>query len=266
VGSLSRRLEALEQRRVTRSVHKPMSEEQQKEQWLQNGAWRQIHENHSREEWYARDVIKLLLPRGEFAGMGIEEFRGRLKEWRPPIDERAIERVSARMAYDLEPPAAEMACPPEWREAFEAADELRERFMAVPTEALAEIFVVAHDLREGVLGDGGDGAIEGSAAELECWGITEELALRAVGPDVEEIPDKERMRRLREILVDFITASWVIGSSNISPECSKKGAMDEHISGVEEPVRGDTGRVRAGLRPALSRRRAAAEDLLRRRA
>lgn len=147
-----------------------------------------------------RGVVKLLLPRGDFDGVGLEGFRDRLRAWRPPLDERTIERITARMAYYGQPPAAGMACPPEWREAFEAADELRERYLAVPPETLAGIFVAAHDLEKGA----SNGRVEEDmAAELARWGITADLERKAVGPDSDEVPEEEHVRRLREALSDL---------------------------------------------------------------
>ena len=205
MGSVNRRrLERLEQQRSPQPAHepmKPMSEAQEKERWLVSAKTRRIHENRDPGEQHVRGIIKLLLPRGEFDGMDLEEFRDRLRAWRPPLDESAIERITARMSYYRQPPATDMACPPEWHESFEAADELRERYLAVPPETLAGIFVAASDLQKG---ESKDGRVEEQLAdELESWGITAELEREAVGPDSDEIPEEERERRLREALSDL---------------------------------------------------------------
>jgi hypothetical protein len=93
-----------------------------------------------------------------------------------------------------------MVCPPEWREAFSAADELREKHAAIPVETYAQMLVAAHDLEEeGDLDEVG----ELLDTELGRWGITAELEMRAIGPDVEGIPAEEHSRRLREILADI---------------------------------------------------------------
>jgi hypothetical protein len=159
--------------------------------------------NHNREEFSADDLIRLFRSRRELHGMTTEELHGRLLAWRPPIARGAIERVMARAIYNQEEGTENMVCPPAWREAFEAADELRERYLAIPTETLAEIFVAAHDLQAGDLGDDDVAAATERLAELsERWGITRELQDQAVGPDSEEIPKEERGRRIREVLAE----------------------------------------------------------------
>lgn len=110
--------------------------------------------------------------------------------WRPPLDPGAVERVVARTIFDREEGTENMVCPPEWRESFEAAEELRERYAVVPVQTHARWTLEA----------AADNAEE--CAEAESFGITEELYLKAVGPDAEDITDAEFLRRLRVVLAE----------------------------------------------------------------
>ena len=92
-----------------------------------------------------------------------------------------------------------MVCPPELRESFAAADELREKYMAVPDEVLARWSIWQHELEEG----DGDDLEEKLAREADAHGVTEELVLAAIGPDADEVGDEECRRRLRETLADL---------------------------------------------------------------
>ncbi len=200
MGSVRRRLEALERQRplAKPTVRSPADD---KEEWLHYARVRRFIDRPYRNDWLVAGEIRLLLPRGDFDGMDLEGFRGRLRAWHPPLDERAIDRITARMAYDGLPPATDMGCPPEFLESFEAADELRERIVAVPPETLAEVFVALHDLEEGE-GDR-EHAEELLYALEERWGIGAELMRQAIGPDADEVSEKERMRRAKEIFAEL---------------------------------------------------------------
>lgn len=206
MGGLIRRLEDLERRKEGRRpcpAPKPPTGQEAKERWL---AYAKVRRSAATgggkrtEEVHVRDVARVLRPRGELDGSDLEGFRDRLRQWRPPLDEHAILRVTARMAYDGEPPADGMECPPEWREAFEAAEELLERYTTAPAEDLARIFVAANDIDEG---EGDAAAQELVAGGRTHLGITDELLRASVGPDADEIPDEELGRRLMEVLADF---------------------------------------------------------------
>jgi hypothetical protein len=197
MAGLERRLVRLEER--TALKRREPSEEQRKRWWLETARVRRIHENRNPAEFSADDLIRLLRLQGELDGMTTEDLRARLLAWRPPIEPQAIERVMARTICNQEPGTENMTCPPAWRESFARADELRERYAAVPDETLARWTVMQHELEEG---DSREEVAETIAAEGERFGITEELMLRAIGPDVEEITDEERMRRLRENLAE----------------------------------------------------------------
>lgn len=198
MGSLERRLERLEGRvRLLRTPAppRPLTEDGRKERWLAGAKVCRHQDTHSGDEAYVRDVIALLAPRGELDG-DLQHVRRCLAAWRPPLSETAIERVSARMAYDGDLP---VECPQEWQEAFAAGEDLLARYLAVPVETLAEVLVALNE----AAGEGGDVPEDAAARELEPLGITQELAERAVGPDLSKIPDEESDRRLREVLAPF---------------------------------------------------------------
>jgi hypothetical protein len=204
VGSVRRRLEALERKRLPETVRKPAkprTEEQKKEDWLRHAKARRFMNRPYRDDWHVEDLIRLLLRRGNFDGMDLEGFRGRLRQWRPPVDEAAIDRVTAWMAHEGLPPATDMECPPVFRESFEAAATLRERIVAVPPEDLAEVFVALHDAEEGARDP--EHAEELLCALEERWGLDAELQDKAIGPDAEEVSEEERMRRVREVFAEL---------------------------------------------------------------
>lgn len=193
MGDLTRRLERLEGRHLLRAPvpPRPLTEQDRRARWLARAKLRRHDATYSREENQAGDVFRLLRLQGRIPETA-EELHAQLLAWRPPLDARAVERVLARTIYEREEGTAGMACPQEWRESFEAAEVLLERCLAAPDETLAEVLVAAEEWR-------GEDAHEG----LQALGITPELAEWAVGPDLDEIPDEERDRRLREILADF---------------------------------------------------------------
>jgi hypothetical protein len=199
MGSLERRLEALEEERgLARSEPRSeASEERRKRAWLATAKLRRRDETRNREEILADGLLRLFRSRGELEHMTTEEARGRLLAWRPRVDARAIERVLAGAIYRQEEGTENMVCPPEWREALEAAEELREKHAAIPDEVLARWAIVGRDVQEEEEEGGSD-----LEEDLEEYGITDELAMRAIGPDAEEIPDEERERRLVEILAE----------------------------------------------------------------
>lgn len=197
MGSLKNRLERLEDENAPRPEP---PEEEQKQHWLAVAKARRVIDNQNFDEFYAYDVFKALRRHGKLDGAETaEELRNRLLAWPPPPKERAVERVVARVIYEREQGTENMACPPEWRESFVAADELRERSAAVPDEHHARIVVMQYELEQG----GSDEIKRQIAAEHERLGLTDELLLKAIGPDAEEIPDEEQRRRLQEILAEY---------------------------------------------------------------
>ena len=196
-----RRLEQLERRReerTPRAAHEAVDGEKAKELWLRRAKARRL-EAHSTEEFHAGDVFRLLRAQGNLPGTA-EKLCARLFAWRPPLDPRAVERVVARLIYHRAEGTEGMECPPEWREAFEAAEELLGLYMDAPPEDLARIYVAARDIEEG---EGDDRLEERLDEEMDRLGITIDLVGDAVGPDGGEIPEQEVDRRLREALGDF---------------------------------------------------------------
>lgn len=194
MGSLKNRLDRLEDGNASAP-----SEEEQKQHWLAVGRASRVIENENFDEFYAYDVFKALRRHGKLDGVTTaEEFRSRVLAWPPPPKERAVERVVARTIYGREQGTENMVCPPEWRESFEAADELRKRSAAVPVEVRARLAVMQYELEQG----GSDEIARQVLAEVERLGFTDDLLLKVVGPDAEEIAEEERMRRLREVFAE----------------------------------------------------------------
>jgi hypothetical protein len=207
-GMRRRRLETLEHRRRQMSPaplgeRRPPNGEESKRRWLTDARVRRHDDTHSGEEFYARDVFRLLRSQGRLPDT-TKGLRAALLAWRPPLEKRAVERVLARVIFDEEAGTEGMACPPAWRDAFEAAEVLRDRYLSADPEVLARALVTGHDLEE----EENDEAMEERLAEemaaaLERLGMTDELHREALGPDIEEITEQERERRLSEILADF---------------------------------------------------------------
>jgi len=185
MGDLERRLLRLEGKNPGRT---PEVEEADKRHWLATARARRNHENRNRDEFHAHDIFRVLRLQGRL-GATTEEVRSQLRSWQPPPSERAVERVLARAIYEQEDGTEGMACSPEWRGAFVATDELRERYERVPDETLAWWVATKSEAE--------------IAREAEVYGITEDLIRRAMGPDLKEITDEEKWRRHREMLSDL---------------------------------------------------------------
>ncbi len=199
MGGLERRLRALEERHGPERSEP--SEEEAKRLWLERASARRgSFADEDWGEWRARDLIGLLRLQGRLPTT-TEELRNRLLAWRPPLDARAVERVLAKAIYGQEEGTANMLCPPAWRESLVAAEELREKYMAVPDETLARWSVGLWEREEGAEDEAS--LEEGLAREADAHGITEELMLAAAGPDAEEVGEVECGRRLRETLADL---------------------------------------------------------------
>lgn len=202
----SRRLERLEdarERRTPQGAPPGSAEDRKKERWLSAARVRRSNATHSRAELHAHDVFRVLRKQGELDGMDIEGVRARIKGWRPPLDGHAVDRVTARAAHDGEAVAEGLACPPEWRNAFEAAERVLERYLAAPPEAFAELYFETRAWEDVDGEEEEDRLSEPMVRGLGRLGITEEREREAVGPDVYEIPEEEYERRVAEILADF---------------------------------------------------------------
>ena len=203
-----RRLETLEHRRRQRSPapladRRPPNGEESKRRWLAHARVRRHDDTHSGEEFHARDIFRLLRSQGRLPNT-TKGLQAALLAWRPPLEKRAVERVLARAIFDGEAGTEGMACPPAWREAFEAAGVLRDRYLSVDPEVLARALVTDRNLEEGVNDEAMEERLsEERAAAMERLGLTDGLHREALGPDIEEITEQERERRLSEILADF---------------------------------------------------------------
>ena len=190
--SLKSRLERMEAREKPRE----QDEDAERRAWLATARVRAI-ENHDPDEFRAGDLLRLFRTQGRLEGATFERARDMALAWpTSPPSRWAVERVLSRMAYEGEPGTENMECPAEWREAWEAADELRERHAAVPVETLAAWIVIQHEHEA----EGGEGAAPELEGAGEPHGLTDELYRAAVGPDADGIGEPEEARRLREIL------------------------------------------------------------------
>jgi hypothetical protein len=201
VGSLRRELERL--RRQARPKRPTSSEaaELEKGYWL---ARRRVDRSWSTPEAvrHARSLIRLFRVQNILSEMSADELVERIVSWRPVPDggwlRSTAEREVGLAIYNQEPGTENMVCSSRWRESFEAGDELREKYDAIPDAVLAEAYV-----RLGRVEEGDEEALaEWSARYEEAFGITDELVRKAIGLDVEEISDEERNRRLHEYLAD----------------------------------------------------------------
>ena len=192
MSGLKRRLEYLEE---SVKAERFSDEDEEKRWWL---ARARVAQNEDRGDWHAADTIRLLRMQGRL-GTTTEDLRARLLAWRPALNEGAVERELARTIYLREPGTENMECPPEWAEAFEAADELRELYAAVPDETLARWSLETREAEQ----RGEDDPGRAAADDAEGYGITDAALWAAVGPDADEIPPEEAERRLREALADL---------------------------------------------------------------
>jgi len=124
-------------------------------------------------------------------GEAVEEIYDltRPKEWMREEEGPSwelVEREVALAIYRQEPGTENKVCPSLWRDSFVAGDEMRDRFLSVPDEALVEMVKGIRTLE----------------SLREEAGISEELVNRALGPDHEEIPEEEQVRRIIEYMAD----------------------------------------------------------------
>ena len=125
------RLEALENPRER-------DEDAERRAWLATARVRRVHENRGPDEFHAGELLRLFRVQGKLDGATFEQARDMVLAWpTSPPPPAATERVLSRMVCEGEPGTENMGCPPVWREAWEAADELRGRHKAVPVETLA---------------------------------------------------------------------------------------------------------------------------------
>ena len=194
MAGLERRLERLEAESRT-----AVDEDVWKQLWLNAKRGKRGREHRNPDESHAGGIFRVMRSQKRLAASR-EEAEAQILSWRPPPSEVATRRVVARAIYDQEEGTENMVCPPEWRESFSAGEEFRERYVAIPDEALVEAAFM--HLQE----------VEGDEDGLACWngqhgesfGITEDLLERAVGPAFDEITEEERIRRLNVYLADDV--------------------------------------------------------------
>jgi hypothetical protein len=194
MGSLERRLERLEAKNPGPTL---ADEEAWKQLWF--NAKRGSRNHHDPDEFHAGGIFRVMRSQKRLAASR-EEVEAQILSWRPPPSEVATRRVVARAIYDQEEGTENMVCPPEWRESFAAGEEFRERYVAIPDEALVEAFMRLQEVEEG----DEDGLFTWNVQHGEPFGITEDLLERAVGPDFGEITKEERIRRLNVYLADDV--------------------------------------------------------------
>jgi hypothetical protein len=194
MGSLERRLERLEAKNPGPTL---AEEEAWKQLWF--NAKRGSRDHHDPDEFHAGGIFRLMRSQKRLAATR-DEVEAQILSWRPPPSEVATRRVVARAIYDQEDGTENMVCPPEWRESFSAGEEFRERYVAIPDEALVEAFMHLQEVEE----SDEDGLFTWNVQHGEPFGITEDLLERAVGPDFGEITEEERIRRLNVYLADDV--------------------------------------------------------------
>jgi hypothetical protein len=195
MGSLERRLSRLEAKNPGPTL---ADEEVWKQLWLNAKRGKRVREHRNPDESHAGGIFRLLRLQERLATTR-EEVEAQILSWRPPPSEVATRRVVARAIYDREEGTENMVCPPEWRESFAAGEEFRERYVAIPDEALVKAFMRLQEVE----GDE-DRPLAWNVQHGEPFGITEDLLERAVGPDFGEITEEERIRRLNVYLADDV--------------------------------------------------------------
>jgi hypothetical protein len=192
MAGLERRLERLEAESRT-----AVDEDVWKQLWLNAKRGKRVREHRNPDESHAGGIFRLLRLQERLATTR-EEVEAQILSWRPPPSEVATRRVVARAIYDQEEGTENMVCPPEWRESFAAGEEFRERYVAIPDEALVEAFMRLQEVEEE------DRFACWNVQHSEPFGMTEDLLQRAVGPDFGEITKEERIRRLNVYLADDV--------------------------------------------------------------
>jgi hypothetical protein len=224
MGNLQRRLERLEADSRT-----TVDEEAWKQLWF--NAKRGKRDHHDPDEFHAHGIFKLMRLQERLATTR-EEVEAQILSWRPPPSEVATRRVVARAIYDQEEGTENMVCPPGWRGSFAAGEELRKRYIAMPDEALVEAFMRLQEIEE----DDEDRLLACNVQHGEPFGITKDLLQRAVGPDFDEITEKERIRRLNVYLADDVCdeKEWRV--------CSQINILREEEGGLEDVEQMETSR------------------------
>jgi hypothetical protein len=202
VGSLNRRLDALERRgHSSGTYHTP--EQERRERWFAQARIRRREVLAEPDASHARDLIRLFRMQGFLSGMDYDGLVNRILAWRPEPEggrsRSTVEREVALAIHQSEPGTEHMVCPSAWRESLAAADELRRRYEAAPAEELAEAHAELRRCEE----ESDEEGIE--RGERYLWeellgagGLLEQIA----GPD--EVCEEEGSRRIVESLADAV--------------------------------------------------------------
>jgi hypothetical protein len=219
MGRLERRLERLEAENLSRTA---VVEDVWKQMWLNLKQGKRVREHHNPDESHAHGIFKVMRLQKRLATTR-EEVEDQILSWRPPPSEVATRRVVARAIYDQEEGTENMVCPPEWRESFAAGEEFRERYVAIPDEALVKAFMRLQEVE----GDE-DRLLAWNVQHGESFDITEDLLQSVVGPDFDEITEEERIRRLNVYLADEVCdeKEWRV--------CSQINRLREVEGGLED--------------------------------
>ena len=189
MGSLKNRLESLEART---GPQERLSEEEERRHYLAVARCRRNEALGRGGAWQAKDVIRFLSKQRR--ATTTEELRKRALDWRPAHDPNLIECELSRAVYYRESGTEDMECPGEWRESFEAGAELLRLYEAIPDEVIARGLLEFAKIAE----EDEEASEEWRKHYEESYGITSELIEAACGPDLEEITEDERQRRLEE--------------------------------------------------------------------
>ena len=222
MGSVRRRLERIEERRAAKLRPRRRSEAERYKDWQARASIRRNQETprsakvaRSRIAWLRR-VGKL----GEFASaehliddiMAGPDGSGGLQ----PPEERSRTLVEHEVYSSVkrrDSGLEHLQVPPQWAEALEASEKLREGFLSMLPEHFAQYFVQRCAMQE--RGEP-EAALEDHARRYEePYGITRELLTTALGPDAGLLTDEERSWIITAPLDDVMTGErgWRIAEA-----------------------------------------------------
>jgi hypothetical protein len=155
---------------------------------------------------HARSLIRLFRTQNRLSRMSAEELVERIVSWRP-VPEGGRSRVTAEREvayaiYNQEEGTEQMVCSPEWREAFVAGEELRERYAIIPDEVLAEGWVRLREIEDSSGNE--EECAEWRNDYQERFGITTELLEGAIDPGAAGITEENSRWALNEYAADVL--------------------------------------------------------------